>query len=42
MSQCKRHHPEFKVNVVLGLLVCEETLRNLASRFGSYPTNINQ
>jgi transposase len=42
MSKRKQHHPEFKAKVVLEALKGEETVSELASRFGVHPTMIHQ
>jgi transposase len=38
----KQHHPEFKAKVALEALKGEETVSELASRFGVHPTMIHQ
>ena len=42
MSKRKQHHPEFKAKVALEALKGEETISELASRFGIHPTMIHQ
>lgn len=42
MSKRKQHHPEFKAKVALETLKGEETVSELASRFGVHPTLIHQ
>ena len=42
MSKRKQHHPEFKAKVALEALKGEETISELASRFGVHPTMIHQ
>lgn len=42
MSKRKQHHPEFKANVALEVLKGEQTVSELASRFGVHPTMIHQ
>tara|TARA_R100000365_G_scaffold107_1_gene365 strand:+ start:167 stop:349 length:183 start_codon:yes stop_codon:yes gene_type:complete len=42
MSKRKQPSPEFKVKVALEALKGEETVSELASRFGIYPTMIHQ
>lgn len=42
MSKRKQHAPEFKVKVALEALKGEETVSELASRFGVRPTMIHQ
>lgn len=42
MSKRKQHHPEFKAKVALEALKGEETVSDLASRFGVHPTMIHQ
>ena len=42
MSKRKQHHPEFKAKVALEALKGEETMTELASRFGVHPTIIHQ
>lgn len=42
MSKRKQHSPEFKVKVVLEALKGEETVSELASRFGVHPTMVHQ
>jgi transposase len=40
MSKRKQHHPDFKAKVALEALKGEETISELASRFGVHPTMI--
>ena len=42
MSKRKQHRPEFKAKVALEALKGEETISELASRFGVHPTIIHQ
>ena len=42
MSKRKLHHPEFKAKVALEALKGEETVSELANRFGVRPTTIHQ
>ena len=42
MSKRKQHAPEFKAKVALEAVKGEETISELASRFGVHPTMIHQ
>ena len=42
MSKRKQYKPEFKANVALEALKGEQTVSELASRFGVHPTMIHQ
>ncbi len=42
MTTRKQHKPEFKARVALEALKGEQTVSDLASRFGVYPTMIHQ
>ena len=42
MSKRKQHHPEFKAKVALEALKAEQTVSELAGRFGVHPTMIHQ
>lgn len=42
MTKRKRHKPEFKARVTLEALKGEQTVADLASRFGIHPTTIHQ
>jgi len=42
MSKRKHHSPEFKAKVALEAVKGEETVSELASRFGVHPTMIHQ
>ena len=42
MSKRKQHSPEFKAKVALEAVKGEETVSELASRFGVHPTMIHQ
>ena len=41
MSKRKQHHPKFNAKVALETLKGEETVSELASRFGVHPTMIH-
>ena len=42
MSKRKRHNPEFKAKAALETLKGEQTIAELATRFGVHPTMIHQ
>lgn len=42
MSKRKQHHPDFKAKVALEALKGEQTVTELACRFGVHPTMIHQ
>lgn len=42
MSKRKQHRPDFKAKVAFEALKGEETISELASRFGVHPTMIHQ
>ncbi len=42
MSKRKQHPPEFKAKVALEAVTGEQTVSELASRFGVHPTMIHQ
>lgn len=42
MSKREQHHPDFKAKVALEAVKGEETISELASRFGVHPTMTNQ
>jgi transposase len=42
MSKRKQYHPDFKAKVALEALKDEETVSELASRFGVHPTMFHQ
>jgi len=42
MSKRKQHHPEFKAKVALEAPKGEDTVSELANRFGVHPTMIHQ
>jgi len=42
MSNRDQHHPEFKAKVALEALKGEETVCEVASRFGVHPTMIHE
>ena len=42
MTTRKQHKPEFKARVLLEALKSEQTVSDLANRFGVHPTMIHQ